>query len=329
MLPAPPAHGEAAGRGRAPWTARGGRHPHAAARLPRLPRARPQRARRPDRLRRRAEGGVPARDAVRDAARHDGVGRDGRGRAGTCSSTSTRTRPCARSSAPCRRESAPTSTAAATPERAFATCSIRTLRSHENRGNRTRLRRPAAGGRVSRGGPRGGRRRRRPAPRPGDRRGDLGHRGHPVRAAAGGRRAADRLDALRGPGARRGGDHRRPDAALAEPRARPRPARVGRTLARGGAAARPARRARVDHLPGHDARAARAAARGVGPRRGRGLQRGVLARARRSRPHRLHAAQHAEGRGRPDGRLPRARARALRPRSATTSCRSRRPTRPR
>ena len=41
------------------------------------------------RLRRRAEGGVPRRRAVRDAARHDGVGRDGRRRGGTCSSTST------------------------------------------------------------------------------------------------------------------------------------------------------------------------------------------------------------------------------------------------
>ena len=68
-----------------------------------------------------------------------------------------------------------------------------------------------------------------------------------------------------------------PDAAFAEPRARPRSARVSRTVARGGAAARPAGRARVDDLPRHDARAARAAARGVGPRRGGGLQRGVLA----------------------------------------------------
>ena len=74
-------------------------------------------------------------------------------------------------------------------------------RSHEDRGHRAGLRRPAAGGRVPRGRPRGGRRRRRPAARAGDRRGQLGHRGHPVGAAGGGRRQPDRLDPLRRPGA--------------------------------------------------------------------------------------------------------------------------------
>ena len=47
---------------------------------------------RADRLRRRAEGGLLRRRAVRDDARHDRVGRDGRRRAGTSSSTSTCTR---------------------------------------------------------------------------------------------------------------------------------------------------------------------------------------------------------------------------------------------
>ena len=52
----------------------------AAARLPRLPQARPPRARGADRLRRRAEGGLPARGPVRDAARDDRVDRDRRAR---------------------------------------------------------------------------------------------------------------------------------------------------------------------------------------------------------------------------------------------------------
>ena len=54
----------------------------------------------PDRLRRRAEGGLPRRRAVRDAARHHRVGRDGRRRAGTCSSTSTPARRSRRWHAP-------------------------------------------------------------------------------------------------------------------------------------------------------------------------------------------------------------------------------------
>ena len=51
----------------------------AAARLSRLPGARPQRARGAHRLRRRAEGGLSARRALRDPPRHHRVGRD-RGR---------------------------------------------------------------------------------------------------------------------------------------------------------------------------------------------------------------------------------------------------------
>ena len=50
----------------------------AAARLPRLHRAAAPRARAADRLGRRAEGGLPGRRAVRDAARHDRVDRDRR-----------------------------------------------------------------------------------------------------------------------------------------------------------------------------------------------------------------------------------------------------------
>ena len=79
----------------------------------------------------------------------------------------------------------------------------------------------------------------------------------------------------------------------------------------GGAAGRAAGGARVDHLPGHDARAGRAAAGGVGARGRARLPPGVLARARGPRAHGLHAAQHAEGRRRPDARRARERAEAL------------------
>ena len=51
-----------------------------------------------------------------------------------------------------------------------------------------------------------------------------------------------------------------------------------------------------------------------GPRRGPRLLRGLLARARRSRAHRPHAAHHAEGRGRDHARVARAGGRALRAR---------------
>ncbi len=79
-LPAAPAHREAPRRDRASRPARRGGDPHSAARLPRLPRARTECSRRPDRFGRRAEGGVPARDAVHHAPRHHRVGRDrGRG----------------------------------------------------------------------------------------------------------------------------------------------------------------------------------------------------------------------------------------------------------
>ena len=55
----------------------------AAARVPRLPRAAAPLGRGADRLGRRAEGGLPARGAVRHAARDDGVDRDRRRSAGT------------------------------------------------------------------------------------------------------------------------------------------------------------------------------------------------------------------------------------------------------
>ena len=98
--------------------------------------------------------------------------------------------------------------------------------------------------------------------------------------------------------------------------------------ARRGAAGRPARRARVDDLPGHDARARRAAARGVGARRRARLPPGLLARARRPGPHRLHAAQHAEGARRADRGLRASAPRSSTAWSATSSCASPAPRRP-
>ena len=78
------------------------------------------------RLGRRAEGGLPRRRAVRDAARHDRVGRDRRRRAGTCSSTSTPTRRWPRWSAR-RPPSAPSSTATGTRASASSPRSIAAL----------------------------------------------------------------------------------------------------------------------------------------------------------------------------------------------------------
>ncbi len=66
-----------------------GRDAGAAARLPRLPRAGPPRARDPDRLGRRAEGGLPAGRAVRDASATRPNGSRPSRRAGTCLWTST------------------------------------------------------------------------------------------------------------------------------------------------------------------------------------------------------------------------------------------------
>ena len=79
---AAPAHRRAPGRRRLARRAgrRRARPARAAAGLHGLHLAADQRPPRADRLRRRAEGGLLRRRPVRDAARHDRVGRDGRGR---------------------------------------------------------------------------------------------------------------------------------------------------------------------------------------------------------------------------------------------------------
>src|SRR4051812_18860938 len=73
VLPPPPRCARAPGGGGPPPGGGGAPTPPrgAAPRLPRLPAARPPRPRRAHRLGRRPEGGVPARHALRDPARHD------------------------------------------------------------------------------------------------------------------------------------------------------------------------------------------------------------------------------------------------------------------
>ena len=183
----------------------------------------------------------------------------------------------------------------------------------DDRHPRTRLRRTAARGRVRRGRPARHlrRRERRRASRAAPRR--VLHRGHPVRAAAGGRSTgsshhAERRLAL--------GDaivicvptpltaNREPDLGPLMSAA----TELSHVLQR-----RPARRPRVDDLPGHDARAACCrCSRSPGLRAGARLPPRLLARARRPGPRGPHAAQHAEGHRRAHGACRRAREAALR-----------------
>ena len=107
-------------------------------------------------------------------------------------------------------------------------------------------------------------------------------------------------DARRQPLALRRGARLRPHAADRQPRAGPRAAGVGAARPGRPAAAGPARGPRVDDLPGHDARAVAPMLEESGLRGRARLPPRLLARARRPRAHRLHAAQHAEGRRRPD-----------------------------
>ena len=178
-----------------------------------------------------------------------------------------------------RRRSGPSSTAAAGLQSGFATWSPPTLRAYEDRDRRTRLRGPAAGGGLRRGGPRRGGRGHR-QPRDGRARGGaLARGGRARRGAAGHLRPPPDHHPLRRPGQGRrdrgGGAH----AAHREPRARPAAADRVRHRAGRRAPGRPARGARVDHLSGHHARALRAAARGVGPGRRARLPPGLLARS--------------------------------------------------
>ena len=154
----------------------------------------------------------------------------------------------------------------------------------------------------------------------------LVYRGHSVRAAARGAPEDPGDLPLRGPGAGRRRDHLCPDAADRQPRARPGPARRRRQVAGSGAPARPADRARVDHVSRHDPRAAAAPARVLRSARRHRHQPCLLARARRPRAHRLHAAHHTQGRRRRDAGVPRSRRRSLQPRVRSTWSASPRPT---
>ena len=90
--------------------------------------------------------GVP----VRDDARHDRVGRDGRGRLERAGRPGRRRRALQRSNGPARRASRPISTAAGRPPSGSATRSPPTLCRDEDRDHRAGLRRRAAGGRLRR-----------------------------------------------------------------------------------------------------------------------------------------------------------------------------------
>ena len=260
-VPGPPAYPRPA-RGGGPARPPGRLDARPAAGLPRLPRAGPQRARDPDRLGRRAEGGLPARRSVRDAARHHRVGRD-RGRrlerAGGPRSRGRAGRAGAHARPPC----APSSTGAGMPPSESATPSRPTLRAYEDRGNRAWLCGSAVGRRVRRGGPRrGGRGRQRARDRVA-RRGALAHRGRAGRGAAGDLGALPPDAALRRPGEGRRGGRGGADAPDRQPRAGPPAADRHRHGAGQRAPGRPAGGARVHHVSGDHARALRSAARGV------------------------------------------------------------------
>src|SRR5687768_280193 len=197
------------------------------------------------------------------------------------------------------------------PPNTFARSSAPTLSAYEDRGSGPRLRRPAACRGVLRGRTRRGGGGHGHARRGGAVVGPLACGGRAGRVAAGDRRPPAHIHPLRRPGEGRRDRRSRPDAAHAQPGARPPAAHRGRHGARRRASGGAAGRARVDHLPGHHAGPVRAAARGVGPGGGPRLLRGLLARADRPGTHRLHAAEHAEGRGRAHRCVPPARGGAV------------------
>ena len=323
--------------------------PHAAAGLPGLPRAAAAGRRRGDRLGRRAEGGLPRRHPVRDAARHDRVDRDrgagmepaGRPRRPAGAGGAERPRAARLAARAVRRAARPR---AGSSRRSSAG---RAAQAPRLSGEWIRGRKPP--GRSGRAGLRG------PAPRArlrarraatvvgldaDSRRAEAVNSGTShvedvpsgdlAEAIAAGRlRATTNYDEL---SRRRRDRDLRADAADREPPARPGPDGRRRHLAVPRAARGPARRAGVDDLPGHDPRAARAAARGVRARRRPRLPRRVLSGAGRPGPLRLHAAQHREGRRRADAtsapprRAPCTSASATRcwssPRPRRRSCRS-------
>ena len=285
----------------------------AAARLPRLPRARPPRPRRAHRLRRCSEGGVPARRALRDAARHAPSGSRRWRPAGTCSSTSTPA-PRWRRWTGGRPRSGPSCTAAGTPLSALPRSSRLHCAPMRDRGRRARLRRTAACRGVLRGGPRGGRRRRGHARgRRRSRRGDSHIEDVPDETLAAVAGSAARDDALRGP--RQGGRRDRRGAHAAHPESRARPAaavaarqRARRTCSRRASSwcsSRPP-------TPGTTRERSCRLLEESGLAAGRDFYVAFSPERDRPGPHRLHAAHDPQGRGRADRRVPRARRRPVR-----------------
>ena len=154
--PTAPAHARAAHGGGADGPPRRDQD-RAAARLSRLHEARPARARGADRLGRGPEGGLPARRAVRDAARHHGMGRDGRGGLEHAGGPGSRRGAGGARAPPAR------GPARAVRWRARRRARLRgarrpTLSAYEDRNSWPRLRRPSARHLVLRGGTRRGRR---------------------------------------------------------------------------------------------------------------------------------------------------------------------------
>ena len=266
----------------------------------------------PDRLGRRAEGGVPALGAVRHAARHHASGSRPCSWAGTCSSAtiprrSPRPRPRRRAARRTPRSTATAMRPAGWPvwwrKPPGAPARLR-RRGCTHRRHRRRLRRPAPRRRAS----------RRPATPcsassrtpPRVARINAGDSYIKDVAVGDARASSSSAGLLRATvdyaevAALRRRDRLRADAADREPRARPLVHHRRDRVDRAAPAARPPDRARVDDLPGHDARVTGPDARArLRPRGGQRLPPRDVARAHRPGPHRLHRAHDAEGRRRP------------------------------
>ena len=212
---------------------------------------------------------------------------------------------------PTIRTEAPKSQRATSSSRTGRSARPATLPRHEHRHRGTRLRRPPAGGHIRGGGRQRRRRRRRSLEGAGTSQRELAHRGHPGRSAARRRRPHPVHDAARGAPRGRRDPGLRTDTVECQPGAGPRAAARRGARARQRDQGRPGRDPGVDDVPRDDARAPGAAARGVRPRGGQGLQPRVLARARGSGQRALHDPQHAEGGRRAHRRVHGARGRRL------------------
>ena len=152
------------------------------------------------------------------------------------------------------------------------------------------------------------------------------HRGRRRRAALRGARALPLHHPLRRPARGRGDPHLRPDAADRQPRAGARPA-AERPRARSAAVIRAGQVVVLESttFPGTTREYLVPLLEESGPARRRGLRAGVLARARRPGPRRLHDPHDAEDRRRADAGAARSAPSRSTAASATASCRSAQP----